>query len=219
MKKIILLAMMVVMGLQSQAQIVSSRTSMTTTTKVASEPRSGWQTFGLEYIPSKFDFNKESESFSTLSLLWTKATSVSSQMPLFIEYGIGGQYSWWSKDDYEIKYVSVKVPINLVYDFQIPESNITLDPFIGIKFRGNIWGELKAPSYSYGSYTKKTTETYDLFDKDEGDWKRFQIGWNIGLKARFNNSFYVGLSYGSDFNDIAEDTKIKETTLSVGLVF
>lgn len=215
MKKVIILAAMAVLGLQAQAQIVSSRSSMTTR-QVIEEPKTnkGWSTFGFEYNPSSFSFKHDSESFTSLALTYTNANPLTQSIPLFLEWGIGGQYSFYSEDDYKINYVSLKVPINLIYDYEIPGTKINIDPFVGLKLRGNIWGEAKDDD-DYYYYD----ESINLFDSDEGDWKRFQIGWNIGVKARFNNSFFVGLSYGSDFSEMAEDMKINETSISLGFVF
>lgn len=220
MKKFFIVTVMVFAGIQAQAQIVSSRSSMTTR-EVIAEPVSykGWSTFGAEFLPSTFSYkHDDSESFSGLAINYTKAVSITQSIPLFIEWGIGAQYSFFSDEDrYEevkIHYASVKVPVNLMYDFQIPGTNVNLDPYIGIKLRGNVWGELKYEDKDYGS-----SKTYNLFDSDEGDCKRFQVGWNIGVKARFNNAFYVGVGYGSDFNEFTEDMKINELSLSLGVVF
>ena len=210
MKKMILLAAMAVLGLQAQAQIVSSRSAMTTRQVVEQKSYTGWSTFGLEYLPSNFKYDGHSESFSGFAVNYTQAISITQSAPLFIVWGVGAQWSTWSEDDDKINFVSMKVPINLVYDFQIPGTNINLDPYVGINLRGNVWGELKNDYYD---------DTYNLFDSDEGDWNRFQIGGHLGVKARFNNSFFVGIGYGFDFNEIDEDTKINELSLSLGLAF
>ena len=212
MKKIFIVAIMAVMGLHVQAQIVSSRSAMTTR-QVIEEPKTntGWSTFGFEYLPSSFSFKHNSESFSGFAVNYTNATSVTQSIPLFIEWGIGAQFSNYSEeDDLTIHYASIKVPLNIVYDFQIPNTSINLDPYIGLKFRGNVWGEWK---------DEYNDESYNLFDKDEVDWKRFQIGWNLGMKVRFGDKFFLGVGYGSDFSEMAEDMKINETSLSLGFVF
>ena len=211
MKKMILLAAMAVLGLQAQAQIVSSRSSMTTR-QVINEPKTntGWSTFGLEYLPSNFSSDGHSESFSGFAVNYTNAISVTQSAPVFLEWGLGAQYSRWSEGDETIHYASVKVPLNVIYDFAIPSTNINLDPYVGLKFRVNAWGELKDDYYD---------ESWNLFDKDEGDWNRFQIGMQFGVKARFNNKFFLGVGYGFDFSEICDDTKVNEVSLSLGLVF
>ena len=247
MKKIVLLAIMAVMSLTSQAQIVSSRSSMVTREEA---PKNGWSTFGFEYIPGSLSADKgtgrKTQSLTGFGINWTKASSLTADLPLFLEIGFGGQYTSF-KYDFKIsgynfeqtgKMASVVVPLNLIYDYQIPNSNICIDPFIGIKARVNVWGEMTlkedVPGYA-------VDEKYNIFDKDDmGDedyvFGRFQLGWQIGVKARFANSFFVGVSYGSDFSNIVdksvlldedassgssylEKVKYNATTLSLGFVF
>ncbi len=50
-------------------------------------------------------------------------------------------------------------------------------------------------------------------------WKRLQIGWQIGLKARFGQNFMAGVSYGSDFSEIAYKSTIQTTSLTIGYTF
>ena len=206
MKKLIVMAVMAAMGLQAQAQIVSSRSSMITREVV---DRGGWSTLGVEYLPSTFDMDGTSESYTGLALNFTNAISLTQSIPLFVEWGIGGQYSFYDKKKTDIKIASAKVPINFIYDFLIPNTNIHLDPFVGVKFRFNIWGEGK-----YGD-----GKSQNLFNSDGPDWNRFQVGMQFGLKARFIDKFFVGFGYGFDFSEIAKKTKIQEIKIMAGLVF
>jgi hypothetical protein len=226
MKKLILLAAMAVLGLQAQAQIVSSRSSMVTKVE---QPKNGWKTFGFEYLPSSIDADGHSESHSAVSILWTKARSLTASQPIFLETGFGLQYSWWSDGDKDKDgkkswwFGSVKVPINVIYSYNIPNTSIHLDPYVGINLRLNVYGQYK--------YEDKNNDfDYALFDDDEYEpgkgykvsrdkWNRFQVGWHIGCRARFNDSFFVGVAYGKDFSEIAEKCKIAETTLTAGFVF
>lgn len=209
MKKFLMLAFMAVIMVQANAQIVSSRSSMVTR-HVTKEPKSndGWKTLGVEYLPGSFSYDGGSESFTGWAINYTRATSVTQSAPLFLEYGAGVQYSYTSEDYRTINYVSVKVPVNLIYDFKIPNTNINLDPYVGLKLRYNVWGEYDNDYYG----------SYNLFG-DKYDWNRFQVGAQIGVKARFNNKFFVGLGYGFDFNEIAEDITVNELSLSAGIVF
>ncbi len=210
MKKFLMLAFMAVIMVQANAQIVSSRSSMVTR-HVTNEPKSndGWKTLGVEYLPGSFSYDGVSESFTGWAINYTRANSVTQSAPLFLEYGLGVQYSYKSEDDGTINYVSLKVPVNLIYDFKIPNTNINLDPYVGLKLRYNVWGEYNDDYYN---------ESYNLFG-DKSDGKRFQIGAQIGVKARFNNKFFVGIGYGFDFNEIAEDMTVNELSISTGIVF
>ena len=214
MKKLIVMAVLAAMGLQAQAQIVSSRSSMVTREVI---DRGGWSTFGVEYLPSTFSYDgdHDSETYNAFALNYTQAISIASSIPLFIEWGIGAQYSFWDNDhksyDYSWHFVSAKIPINVIYDISFPNSTIHLDPFVGVKFRGNIWGQIKE------DYSGKS-ETYDLFDKNEGNCNRFQVGLQAGMKVRLNK-FFLGIGYGIDFSEFCEKTKINELKLMAGFVF
>lgn len=215
MKKVIVLALLAVMGLQAQAQIVSSRSSMVTREVI---DRGGWSTFGVEYLPSTFKYDKgdDTESFTGLAVNYTNAISITQSMPFFIEWGIGAQWSFKSEEnhgvDVKMNFISAKIPVNLIYDIDMPNSTIHIDPFVGVKFRGNIWGQEKA---EYSGHSEKI----DLFDSDEGDCKRFQIGLQAGVKVRFDKSFFLGVGYGTDFMEFAKDTKINEWKIMAGIVF
>ena len=116
---------------------------------------------------------------------------------------------------------SAKVPINFVYDFALPNSTISIDPFVGLSLRYNISGKLSDDD-----------NDLDVFDKDDmgssdSTFKRFQAGWQIGAKVRFEGGFMAGVSYGSDFSNIWEvksgSSKVKAnssaTTITIGYTF
>lgn len=227
MKKILFVAALAMLGLQSQAQLVTSTSSMKTTqVNVIETPKNGWSTFGIEYLPSSLSpKHGDSQSFTGLALTWTKARSLTSSLPLFLEVGIGAQYSFYSETTGSGKYetetnwsmISAKIPVNIIYSYQIPNTSINIDPYIGLRFRGNIYGEVEQE-------TNGNSDTYNLFDEDDmgsddRTYNRFQLGWQIGVKARLNNTIFVGIAYGSDFGDIVKDVTINETQLSIGFVF
>lgn len=223
----------------------------------------GWSTIWVEWNPStmKTDIKgADNKSFTGLSFGYSQAFGLTPSMPIFVEAGLGVQYSFKKEDkleDYadqfglnedelsllmnpEVKFsmFSAKIPVNLMYAFQIPNSSIMIAPYVGVTGRFNISGtntmkynitedfrEFMKDYYGYSS--KQIDEAYgdkdsNLFDKkdmgsDKATWKRFQLGWQIGLKARFNNTFLVGVSYGTDFSQICEASKIKVATTSITL--
>lgn len=142
---------------------------------------------------------------------------------------MGLQYSFYSEDysddDFDmtekVAMFSIKVPVNLVYRYNLPNSNISLCPFAGVTLRYNLSGKLK---YEFEDEEEDEDYDFNLFDKDDmgskdETWKRFQIGWQIGAKAIFNNKVSLAVSYGSDFSEIVKKTKVKTTTISLGFVF
>ena len=126
-------------------------------------------------------------------------------------------------------HLSTKIPITFLYRIELTNKNIILLPFAGITFRYNLLGIVSVKKYSSINTTRlKSSVTYDLFNDldmkksgllDGKSWKRFQVGWQIGLKSQIGNSFIVGVSYGKDFSEIAYKTTVHTTTISVGYCF
>lgn len=185
----------------------------------------GWSSIWVEYNALTADFTKgfDDESVTAFSAGYSQAFPISAGTPLFLEVGLGAQYSKKSDlfdiDDQDLSFLSAKIPVNLIYEFDIPNSNIKIDPFVGLSMRFNITGKLKV---NHGD------DDLDLFDKDDMGgskytMKRLQPAWQIGVKARFGGGLTAGLSYGSDLSNIWEpyvsgvETKAKVSTFTVAL--
>ena len=227
MKKLFVFAIMAMFTLATQAQIVSSRSSRITTTGSVGDYAvgnyDGWSTIYLQWNPSSFSQEiGSSESFTGFSVGFNHAFSLTQSIPLYVEAGIGVQYSFWDGTylripDCKIKLLSAKVPVSLMYKFDIPNSTISIVPNAGLDMRFNILGKLKNDDLNV---------TLDLFDKDDmkyGDvdisWNRFQIGWHVGVNFMFNNQFLVGASYGTDFSEIAKNSKVHTGSITLGYCF
>lgn len=209
--------------LNASAQFSNSGSSSITTSD-----NSNWSTIYVEWNPSSFHAgggyrkynNGEgngSTGFSGFSLGFSRSISLSSAIPIFIEPAIALQYSTKKEgyfnyyDEYNtsarLNLISIKVPVSFIYKYHLPSTPVSLFPFAGITLRGNVWGEINDDG-----------DHDNLFDDDYG-WKRFQVGWQAGIKARFNNKIIVGGSFGTDFNDICEHVKIHTGTIMLGYSF
>lgn len=228
MRKIKFLAMVALLAVttSASAQFTNSTGGKSSSLSNVSNT-DGWSTLWVEWNPSTLKIDAKGAddiSFTGLSVGYSKAFSVAPS--LFLEAGLGVQYSFYTDDDdddLEIKtnLISAKVPVNLMYAFQIPNSSVALIPFVGANLRFNISGTQKL-EYDDGYYSDD--EDFNLFDKkdmgsSDATWKRFQIGYQIGVKARFTESFLVGLSYGSDLSEIVKKTKVSTTSITLGYTF
>jgi len=153
----------------------------------------------------------EDVDFQGVMVSFIRTMSISQDMPLFVETGIG--LSWIGdeiSEDFSLNFFSVNVPLNLGYQIQISDA-ASISPYIGIGLRGNVFGNYKEDGKSY-----------DAFDKDEvgkeAQLKRFNIGWRVGASVRINNA-YIGACYSSDFNDIIKSVKASVPELTVGFYF
>lgn len=261
--KFIAVAALLAVSTAASAQFTSSSKS-----SYSASSTDGWSTFYLQWNPSSISPDKgDSESFTGFSVGYSKAFGLSQGLPLFIEAGIGLQYSFKNEDIAEdvadilgvdeddvldicdpkekFSMFSLKVPVNLVYNWQIPNSSVALAPFVGVTLRYNLSGKNKMEWNLDSDVEKELKDDYEYYYGDEGDemfeedfgdkdvnlfdkddmgskdatWKRFQIGWQIGVNARINNKFLVGLSYGSDFSEIFKKAKIKTTSITLGYCF
>ncbi len=130
-------------------------------------------------------------------------------------------------------YLGISIPVNVAYKFAIPNSDLTVTPFVGLTLKGNVIAKTKT-SVTYDITYEATADTpertvtetaeteCDFFDKDDvgkdAKWSRFQIGWNIGAGVNFKD-YYAGIKYGSDLNEVAKDTKTSNWAITVGYCF
>jgi len=206
------------------AQFSSSQSKSISTNDSSGE----WSSVWLEYNAVNIDFNQgiDDETTTGFSAGFSKAYSITAGTPLFLEAGLGVQYftksDFLDTDDVNFSMISAKVPVNLIYEFYLPNSNIKIDPFVGLTFRYNITGTI--------SNDKDDKNIFDKDDMGSSDYtfKRFQAGWQVGVKARFGGGFSAGIAYGSDFSNIWEPkvqggSKVKAnvgmTTLTIGYSF
>lgn len=210
--KSIAVAAMIMVVTSASAQFTNVRQSGSSSVINTDE----WNSFWVEWNPSTFSPKRgDSESFNAFSLGLSKSFSLTSSAPLFLEAGGGVQYSFASdfiSDDIKLSMLSIKIPLSLVYKFDIPNSSVSLMPYAGFNLRFNILAKLS------------DDDSLDLFDKDDmggsdNTWNRFQIGWQIGLKAKLGQSFLLGASYGTDFSEISEKVHINTATVSLGFTF
>ena len=235
-KNILATVMLAAVCTSASAQFATPSNAGTSAT--ANVPSEEWSSVYVQYNPGTVEPDKGDElDFTGISVGFNKYTSISQSMPLFLEYGVAGQYSWNSEEEDEItiKYNvgSIKAPVNVSYVFNLPNSNISIAPYAGLNLRFNLWGNRKFEVDGLGDYEDYFWEEMEdeygikeeanLFDKDDmgskdATWKRFQIGWQIGVNVNFEKA-YLGLSYGSDFTEIVKDCKMKTTSITLGYKF
>jgi hypothetical protein len=202
----------------------------------------GWQSVWFQWNPSstRSDYHYYNNmKFNGISLGYSKAFSVSKNLPLYLEAGLGVQYSYDKKtasnslEDLSIQYstkkfrmLSAKVPVTLAYKYDIPNIKVSVLPFIGVNFRFNALARQNTENIimKNGEILYQERHKADCFDSDDMGksdytWNRFQAGWEFGVKATYDSKYMIGLSYGKDFNEIGKNTKIHTTSLTLGYIF
>lgn len=233
----------------ASAQFANSNASSVSSTSRNADTNE-WQRISISYNPTKIIYDYEGVDnlgVNGFSIGYTKGFSIAKEFPLFLETGIGATYSFGKEDYDDLGYkedilerktnlFSINIPVNLAYKFSLPNGKVSIVPYIGVNFRGNIIGKQKynltVDTNELGFSEDKFWEQMgkegfkqeaNMFDKkDTGSkdytWKRFQMGWQIGVGLNYN-SLYVGVGYGKDFIELCKKTKIGTTSITLGYNF
>lgn len=168
-----------------------------------------------------------------------QGTPLSKTSPLFLEWGLRFNGEYYSdsaeKSKQSTNVYTVGIPLNITYHFSLGDTGAKLAPYAGVNFKVHVSGESK---YTYKTLLTTTvgegtrfettstkeidkTDTLNLFSKDdmgEGAWKRFQMGWQIGVNLEIKR-FVIGLGYGTDFVKLAKRTNTSNFTVGIGINF
>lgn len=266
MKKYLLTACFMAISFMASAQFAASNSGFGPTTKTSTDI-SGHSSFYVQYNSfgvGEFadildDMDAESDKLTGFTLGGNKTISVDPSLPLFIEVGAGLTYAWakiydeeesgecyWCEDEYSMsekessQHLMINIPVNLMYKFKLPNSSITLEPYVGLNVKGHLLGQMKG-KITYEACCDDIEDVMDemmdeideddltanYFDKDDMGGKKYvakrvNVGWQIGANIDFGSAF-VGVSYGSDFNKFmkvnSDEWTFSATNVTVGLRF
>lgn len=198
---------------------IASAQSANPNTPTTGSSKEKWSGLRVSYKPITVECVGEDDDLTGISVDYTYSSILSENVPLFVEGGLGYQYSYdeESEEGIHAKMVihSLNIPLKLGYKHHLDEK-IYLTPHVGLNLRGNLSGTVNVREEYYGEEVE-----IDIFDdKEMGDaaFKRIQMGWQIGIGLNLGK-IYAGVSYGGDFNEIAEDSKFNTTSITLGINF
>ncbi len=183
--------------------------------------QNSWNTLHLQWNATNAKSTGGSLDFNGIGAGYSKAFSLSASVPFFIEAGAGLQYMWKKTTDYwgesgkeeklstTIDMLSVKIPVNLGYKFQISNGNIAFLPYAGLTVRGNIFAYMRADKEKLNLLDEKAT-----LDAEIPGWRRLQFCWQAGLNVHFNR-ILLGVSYSKDISKLAEGNSLRLSAASV----
>ena len=172
---------------------------------------------------------EDKDEMELLSLAWTQSRAILQNLPLYVEYGLGLQYSFKAdsqkiEDEYSynckflLNALSIKVPVGIMYRLQIPQTGVAIMPYAGFDFGCYALGKYKV-EVSYEGETDG--EEVDMFNEEEGGANRFICDWHIGAKLAFNK-FFVGVAYEGPIAKLYDEEieiKMSQVNISVGINF
>lgn len=203
MKKFFFLLVAMMVSTVSFAQFVQTRNSASGSSSSNREISNDWSTFYASY--NYFGFSEGEDNMDGVTLGYNRAIHIVPNLPLYLEVGGAVRYTAATIDYYygdsDFKAVSINAPVSVLYHFGFPNSTIGIEPYAGLDFSYAVYGDLDGENY----YT-------------DGPGNAFQMGWHIGANVVFNK-FFLGISYGTNFTDFAEESGIKLNTLSANIGF
>lgn len=226
---------------QKQTQVAQPKAVKQPKTSSAGLASSGYNLFYLQYNAESMRYSKSgfssSSSCSSISAGFSRGFGISSDLPLYIEAGGALKYIWNKENGVTFSMLSLKVPVNVVYSFAISDA-FSIEPYAGFYLRGNLIGKEKYENKggwdddwddwdddwddTDWSGSTSVKDEINLFSKDDmGDdaWNRFQFGAQLGVRARINNMFVVGLGYTTDLSNITDNTKFNSFDVTLGITF
>lgn len=159
------------------------------------------------------------DEFHSVAFDITGFNSISSNFPVYLDFGMGISCTFGSKDTtgkgdlkYDNKFyiISAKVPFNFGYKIDLNE-NCFIFPFMGVYLRGNLGGGYIINGSSSDMFSESKVG-------EENAFKYVQAGYSYGIKMAVGR-FCMGVAYEKDVNYITYKTKAASNKISFGYRF
>lgn len=232
MKKFYFIAAALLMfSVTASAQFVNSSKSSSSASRAVEDV---FNTAEFTYSPvnlvTSYDGDSESEGMNALSLTWLQARRLPvNNLPLYVQYGAGLQWAFETESETDgdvsaknsTNFLTVKVPVNVLYDFQIPSTPVNIMPYLGLNLQCHVVGSQKM-SYTYEGETESQSVNY--FSKDDMEdyfgkpFNRVVLGWQIGAKVAYDKYFF-GIAYEGPVTNLYKngDAKINYNLVNISL--
>jgi hypothetical protein len=205
-------------------------------------PNKGWNSLYLEWNPSSSYIDGDSWNFTGFSVGYNHSFRLSHSKPFYLETGLGLQYSF-DNDDYTYDnwknssrqwFLSAKIPVNLIYAFQIPNSSIILLPYAGLGLRSDFYGNFKntiknlGDNVAYYGINNETVvvapgEEITIDSNSSSNIDNLSIGCQVGIKALIAKHILLGAGYHHDIvyinHGVSFKAGYKGGDINIGYVF
>lgn len=213
-----------------------------------SSAEEGWNSIYASYnmLTYSQEMARCNKAYNGFSIGYDRAIGLTSKIPLYVEIGGAIQYAGQNikvNDEGNLKMtsnlLSVKVPVSILYRWNVANSNWSIIPKAGFDGRFNVLGKGKQ-TYTASDYSHEftTTNRYNMFKEVEngkdgynglnalGDkCSRFQVGWHVGANVEYK-SLLLGITYGADMNafckeycEIVSNIHFKTLSITIGHKF
>lgn len=240
MKKLIVIACaLLALSATASAQFMNSGASTSTSKNsgaaawISNDHADVFNTFSFTYSPMNIDGwsgNIEDDGLNALSLTWTQARNVMASQPLYVEYGVGAQWSFWSDSESDgdmevsssLNFLSLKVPVSVMYLVSVPNTQITLAPYLGLNLTGYLLGQQKISMEYEGESESRSSSCFSKDDMGGEPYNRFGLGWHIGARVGFGKYFF-NIGYEGPITNLYKsgsyEVSTNQVNISLGLTF
>jgi len=233
-KSLLLTALLLAAATTASAQFAGGKSNGAHSSNTASTEN--WNRVFVSYNPMSLKTSIEDGAdldLNGFSVGYSHGFSLSRNLPLFIELAPQVTYAFAKEDTIDIleegsyyeeiaaeisrSYLALNVPVSVAYKFSLRNENISLVPYLGLNFRGNILAKEKFTSDGESDGAKMNC--FDENDMGEDyTWNRFQLGGQVGVGMNYKH-LYVGVGYTFDFMELAKKTKVSMVNITVGYNF
>ena len=219
MKKLIFLLFASILTTNAIAQSENSGAntpSTSSTLALSTMSTKGYNRFYIDYDIVKANITGLTFPMrNSVSFGYLHGSSLSKNIPLFLEFGTNFQYTFGKTyDDGDIDeshMYSMNLPFHLAFKIQF-NNDVALTPYVGPNFRFNLGGKYKYTYekwvgdyyHDYGHY-ETVLDSERMFDNDGA--QRFQPGIDFGIGLSYK-ALYIGVGYLSDFTGLYEDNDL-----------
>ena len=158
----------------------------------------------------------DSMGMNGFSVGYTRGFGISDSHPMFIEAGLKFSALFHSESEESIDAISTlcsfTVPVSFAWKFELNDK-FSIKPYAGLNLKVHVLGKTTFSD-------EDESLRINWFDKEDMGvkWNRAQVGWHIGADFQYTE-YSLGLSYGTDFNQITKKTNSGTFNLTLGYNF
>ena len=134
---------------------------------------------------------------------------VSSSVPMYVDYGVDLHYAWKERQKVKYNFLTAVIPVNIGYLYAVQGSTLSFYPYAGLAAGLNILANAK--------YQGETADFFDADKDDDGHWKRFQLGAQLGIKLIINDKFTLGYEYRPFVTEVFDGVKTSYNSFFIGV--
>ena len=207
---------MLLVSFSASAQFVQSGNGPA----ASSDMEKVFNTAEFSYSPTTLKYDIEgygsSLDLNAVSLKWAQYRLLTPQLPIYLQYGAGLQYTWKSTkfdgENISLHLLTLDIPVNVAYNLTIPNTSLAILPYLGLNAQVHLLGKASDDEISIDLFGD---DMEDILEED--GLNRFVLGWQIGAKVCYDR-YLFGIGYNGPITNVLNiDNEFKINTSQVNI--